>query len=522
MRGLVPVILAIRTASMSMELQTRSDVIVIGAGISGLAAARRLTLEGKKVKVLEAGGRVGGRMHTVKGPGGQVELGAQFFHGTEGNPVYKIALQEGLMEGVKALSSKQWQTFNGMRDCTEGGVEVDKDAFAAASANFDKSWEELESGEASAAGASDESAGAYVRRKFEQFCETSTFSNDILKRVFNSKLRMQANIDGGEPDNLHLRHPQTYKDLEGPRILPVPGGGYSQVVSTIVSQLPAETVVLNSPVTCISWGPSAQAHDRADTRAGVARVEYVQHDKVHSITAPIVIVTVSLGVLQSGSLCFDPPLPAWKRTALDKMRIGQVEKVFFEFTDEQWAVLDELNVSYLSVLPAEDQHDRLGMLQNITGLYRVPDSRYMCCWVTGQEACRRLGETSDEQLVSCLVDDILSHYAAPQLRGEIAVPRPTAVLRSTWTSDPRFGGSYTYLHKSASIDDIAALGAPVSCKIGSKAGVGGAEGKGVRDETPVLLFAGEASHGCYYGTVHGAFMTGEREAERSLAILGSC
>ena len=153
MRGLVPVILAIRTASMSMELQTRSDVIVIGAGISGLAAARRLTLEGKKVKVLEAGGRVGGRMHTVKGPGGQVELGAQFFHGTEGNPVYKIALQEGLMEGVKALSSKQWQTFNRMRACTEGGVEVDKDAFAAASANFDKSWEELESGEASAAGA---------------------------------------------------------------------------------------------------------------------------------------------------------------------------------------------------------------------------------------------------------------------------------------------------------------------------------------------------------------------------------
>ena len=40
---------------------------------------------------------------------------------------------------------------------------------------------------------------------------------------------MQANIDGGEPDLQHLVHPATYKDLPGPRILPVPGGGYSEV-----------------------------------------------------------------------------------------------------------------------------------------------------------------------------------------------------------------------------------------------------------------------------------------------------
>ena len=52
----------------------------------------------------------------------------------------------------------------------------------------------------------------------------------------------QASIDGAEPDLLNVKQPSTYKDMQGPRLLPVPGNGYSQVVSTILSQLTPEVV----------------------------------------------------------------------------------------------------------------------------------------------------------------------------------------------------------------------------------------------------------------------------------------
>ncbi|HZG01862.1 MAG TPA: FAD-dependent oxidoreductase, partial [Chitinophagales bacterium] len=62
---------------------TLYDVIVIGAGASGLVAARELTKHGKKVCILEARDRVGGRIHTarINGFTKPIELGAEFIHG---------------------------------------------------------------------------------------------------------------------------------------------------------------------------------------------------------------------------------------------------------------------------------------------------------------------------------------------------------------------------------------------------------------------------------------------------------
>lgn len=59
------------------------DVVVIGAGVAGLAAARRLTREGASVVVLEARDRVGGRVFTARDDFGPYELGAEFVHGDD-------------------------------------------------------------------------------------------------------------------------------------------------------------------------------------------------------------------------------------------------------------------------------------------------------------------------------------------------------------------------------------------------------------------------------------------------------
>ena len=62
-------------------MSTEADVIVVGAGMAGLAAARVLAQAGRRVLVLESSGRTGGRIHTVREAGHAIELGAEFIHG---------------------------------------------------------------------------------------------------------------------------------------------------------------------------------------------------------------------------------------------------------------------------------------------------------------------------------------------------------------------------------------------------------------------------------------------------------
>ena len=72
-------------------------VLVIGAGMAGLGAARTLADGGARVTVIEARDRLGGRTHTSHlWPDLPVDMGASWIHGTKGNPVTDLALAQGL------------------------------------------------------------------------------------------------------------------------------------------------------------------------------------------------------------------------------------------------------------------------------------------------------------------------------------------------------------------------------------------------------------------------------------------
>src|SRR5262245_35457912 len=85
------------TLSNRPTLASPVDVVVVGAGVAGLSAARRLQDAGRKVAVLEAGPRIGGRALTITDPasGLPIDLGASFIHAEERNPWSALAQQLG-------------------------------------------------------------------------------------------------------------------------------------------------------------------------------------------------------------------------------------------------------------------------------------------------------------------------------------------------------------------------------------------------------------------------------------------
>lgn len=86
--------------------------------------------------------------------------------------------------------------------------------------------------------------------------------------------------------------------------------------------------------------------------------------------------------------------------------------------------------------------------------------------------------------------------------GDPSLPFPNSILRSKWSSDPRFCGAFSYMSLQSSVIHQCDLGAPEPdhCE-------------------PVLLFAGEATCPGHYGWAHGARLTGIREAERIIQLV---
>lgn len=75
----------------ALRIQPDKTVVVIGAGMAGLAAAVSLRKHGFSVVVLEARNRIGGRMRTERSLGCAVDLGASWVHGINGNPLVELA-----------------------------------------------------------------------------------------------------------------------------------------------------------------------------------------------------------------------------------------------------------------------------------------------------------------------------------------------------------------------------------------------------------------------------------------------
>ena len=190
-----------------------------------------------------------------------------------------------------------------------------------------------------------------------------------------------------------------------------------------------------------------------------------------ALTGDRVIVTVPLGVLKAGTITFDPPLPEPKRAAIARLGVGVLDKVVLSFDEPFWPHSPD-------VIGLAGPGAPLPVLVN--GLSFGAGA--VLVGLRGGDAARRGEGLADPQSVE-------------QVRAALGAPAPRGALVTRWAADPYARGSYSYLAVGSSPADQDALAEPASERV---------------------LFAGEATFAEHFATVHGAYLSGRREAQRIL------
>ena len=266
-------------------MSSETDVVVIGAGVAGLSAAASLRNTGRTVRVLEASGRIGGRARTVNEPalgGIWFDHGASWLHVAESNPLVPIAEAAGetLIDSDRL---RQEQTFLGPRLATEAELED----YAQAWPRFIAAGDALLSrGEGSLA--------------------------DIAKTLPDDRWARSVEMWEGpvicvaEADRYSLRDWKRNLLHGGNRMV---AGGIGAFIARHLGQ--GLDIRLNAKVHGVRW-----SGDGVTVQTGQG-----------AIRAKACIVTVSTGVLASGAIAFDPPLPAAVRDCLAGLPMGLAIKV---------------------------------------------------------------------------------------------------------------------------------------------------------------------------------------------------
>ena len=375
-----------------------ADVLVIGAGAAGLSAARELSRAGRRVIVLEARPRPGGRIHTLYDPFWPipVELGAEFLHG-EAKTTRAAADAAGLP--VEELPDQHVLARDGrLREMPRFYERL-----AGALRPRGRRPRDVSLGQALAQAPLSPLTRALVRMYVEGYLAAP------LDRV--SARWVAAGIDGDPEANQQHRI----------------GAGYGALVRWLVAGLDRDRagVRLNTAVARVSWRPGrAQVECRSVTGHALGR-----------LSAPALLVTVPLAVLaaspeEAGAIAFDPPLDA-KRTALGRLETGHVCKVVLRFRDRFWEKDGERPVNFW--------HDPGGPFP--TWWNAAPrHAPVLTAWAGGPAAEALLARPVRERLARA-VESLAGIFGTPRRRLEAGLQ---AWAHHDWRADPWSRGAYSY------------------------------------------------------------------------------
>lgn len=272
-------------------------VLVIGSGMAGIGAARRLRELGREVTVIEARDAIGGRTRTSEALGAPVDLGAAWFEGVDGNPLVPIARAAG----VRLRPSRDVYSVH----FTDGRLMTPDQLDASEELGARLVGAALEDASA------DESIGAALARVVRRERLTPQ-QRRIVAFTANVEIEQDycAPIELMSPLNL-----EEGEDMGGGDFMPATG--YGSVVASAAKGL---DIRLREPVRVIEWGPGGV----------VVLTDAGRH------TADRVVVTVPLGVLKAGVIEFRPALPAATARAIARLGMGNDLKAILRFRTAFW------------------------------------------------------------------------------------------------------------------------------------------------------------------------------------------
>eukprot|EP01103_Thecamoeba_quadrilineata_P017232 TRINITY_DN6019_c0_g1_i1.p1 TRINITY_DN6019_c0_g1~~TRINITY_DN6019_c0_g1_i1.p1 ORF type:complete len:678 (+),score=165.35 TRINITY_DN6019_c0_g1_i1:40-2073(+) len=461
-------------------------VVIIGSGIAGLSAARELQKHNVEFEIVEGRDYVGGRLHTVDG----LDLGGHWIHG--GGPDPQLELKELPKEetnpirnicdelGIETVLTDGDSTYVGngetrkifFYDSDFTPLSPEKEGvfwagYEDAISNFDTQIKEilrLKKEKAYIPKSLESAFEAYQKSRrlseFERLAinwhKETQFGSDYAEDCEKQSFLFHHGLDVGEY--------QSYPG--GDRALKL---GYSELVNKIAEPF-LDKIHLNETVVEIEHGPD---HDNNYVKV------ITKSGKVYEGDAAL--VTVPLGVLKKkkgkpGHIAFNPKLPKEKQTVIDRMKMACLNKVFLEFDKCYWPK-DQYTFAYIN--KKKDEYPSLFL--NMWPSHQVP----ILALLTGGTAGRQMGERTQEQNLK---------WAMPFLRKFFPdLPDPIKYTQTCWQNDPFAYGSYSCANVGIESQDMTILGQPVDSR---------------------LFFAGEATQPLYWGCVHGAYLTGLREAAR--------
>ncbi|MCU0882069.1 MAG: FAD-dependent oxidoreductase [Hyphomonadaceae bacterium] len=439
------------------------DVLVIGAGMAGLAAGRMLADAGHSVTIIEARDRIGGRVHSPNDRFGGADLGAAWIHGDETNPLMAIVRAAGLE--TFALDDDRL-LLTSLPDEEPIDTSVHDRAWADWRFRFDTAQRAARPGESLQTAMARQPMSNPATASLQRWMDGAYGAFDLggpLSRV-NAALSSSDDVHRG-------------RDVMLPQ-------GCSSLCAWLARGL---DIQLSTPVREIRAPAQADAVEVVTDRG--------------TLTARAVIVTVPLGVLKGGGVRFSPPLPAGMAGAIERIDVASVAKVFLRTNEPFWP--DDIhwfgNVPDLRSDRAIATDEPFQLFAN---LYPMEVGAVLCGIVTGEAALefdrRVLAIGGDVSRSEQLHQQALAAAArAAQVPPEEIFPLQQAIV-SNWSTDPYSLGAYSFPGLATRDGDFATLARPI---------------------TPRLVLAGEHTSERWRGTMHGAYASGQRAARAIMEIL---